>query len=81
MSSAFDQYRDWRESIPYSLNSTMRFSYQFPKQPADILKSNTTRFGCNSKKHIPASGIGKSYNSSAIFHSDVFAIAALSKFV
>ena len=59
MSSAFDKYRDWREAIPYTLNSTMRFSYQYPRQPADILRSNTTRFGCNSNKHIPASGIGK----------------------
>lgn len=55
--SAFDSYRDWRENIPYSLNSTMRFSYQFPRQPAEILKSNTSRFGCNSNQTVPASGI------------------------
>lgn len=57
VSSAFDSYRDWRENIPYSLGSTMRFSYQFPRQPEEILKSNTSRFGCNSKQQIPASGI------------------------
>lgn len=56
MTSAFDKYTDHKEGAPYSLDSYMRSSYQFPKQQ-DILRGPTNRYGCNSTKHIPSTGI------------------------
>ncbi|XP_022086134.1 testis-expressed protein 26-like [Acanthaster planci] len=56
MQSAFENYVDWREKVPFSLASTMRFSYQFPKQQ-DLLRGNNSRYGCNKDKHLKASGI------------------------
>ncbi|XP_071847432.1 uncharacterized protein [Apostichopus japonicus] len=56
MTSAFDKYSDFKEDTPYSLDSSMRFSYQYPKQQ-NILSGPTTRFGCNKTKHVPTTGI------------------------
>jgi hypothetical protein len=56
MQSAFEKYVDWREKIPFSLSSSMRFSYQYPKQQ-EILRGNNTRYGCNKGMHLKASGI------------------------
>jgi len=39
----------------YSLDSTTRDVYQKPQRNGN-LKNNTTRYGCNSLKHIPATG-------------------------
>ena len=43
---------------PYTLDSTKRIDYQQPQVRVD-LKNNTTKYGCNSLKHIPATGAGK----------------------
>ncbi|XP_033632123.1 testis-expressed protein 26-like [Asterias rubens] len=56
MKSAFDDYVDWREKIPYSLASSTRFSYQYPKQQ-DPLRGNNSRYGCNKGKNLKATGI------------------------
>ena len=42
----------------YSLDSTTRDVYQMPKINGN-LKNNTTRYGCNSLKHVPATGAGE----------------------
>ncbi|XP_070553251.1 testis-expressed protein 26-like [Ptychodera flava] len=54
--SAYSGYEDWREKIPYTLDSTTRYTYQAPRQPKE-LQENSSRFGCNTKRHLVATGI------------------------
>ena len=42
---------------PHKLDSTKRIDYQNPQRHGN-LKNNTSRYGCNSLKHIPATGVG-----------------------
>ncbi|XP_035682248.1 testis-expressed protein 26-like isoform X1 [Branchiostoma floridae] len=54
--NAVDAPLDWKSQVPYSLDSFMRYTYRRPVQEPQ-LKENTTRYGCNSKKMVPAHGI------------------------
>lgn len=42
---------------PRKLDSTNRLDYQNPQRHGN-LKNNTSRYGCNSLKHISATGVG-----------------------
>jgi len=42
---------------PKTLNSTVRVDYQAPENDLGNLQGNTTRYGCNSKKVVPAIGV------------------------
>lgn len=42
---------------PYTLDSTSRFEYQKPQLHGN-LKNNTSRYGCNTWRHVPAIGAG-----------------------
>lgn len=54
---------DWKSSVPHTLDSTQRISYQAPHQPAP-LSNNTVRFGCSADdRHRLLVGIGKLYSS------------------
>ena len=58
--SAFSLPPDWKENIPYTLDSVQRYSYQSTQQPDDLLLP-VTRYGSNKKKQISASGTSKSF--------------------
>ncbi|KAH9513985.1 hypothetical protein Btru_031894 [Bulinus truncatus] len=51
--SAFNTAPDWRDSVPYGMDSNQRESYQQPFQQAELL-APTTRYGSNAQKNIPA---------------------------
>ncbi|KAL5011376.1 hypothetical protein ScPMuIL_009927 [Solemya velum] len=53
--SAFGETNDWKERVPYTLDSVQRYSYQAPVPPKP-LRNATTRYACNKKKNIPADG-------------------------
>ena len=42
----------------YTLDSTKRFDYQQPQRHGS-LKNNTSRYGCNARRQVPARGAGK----------------------
>jgi len=42
---------------PHTLSSTVRVDYQTPETDLGNLQGNTTRYGCNAKKVIPAIGV------------------------
>ena len=46
------------EKAPFTLDSTSRFEYQ-PPCLHENLKNNTLRYGCNTRKNVPALGAGK----------------------
>lgn len=54
VSTAFKLPPDWRDEVPYTLNSSTRHAYQMP--PKTAIPENITRFGCNKKKHLWAVG-------------------------
>merc|ERR1712178_53188 len=47
---------DWKSKVGYSLDSSMRRCYQRPSQQYE-LKGNTSRYGCNKFKAVPAHGV------------------------
>lgn len=53
--SAYTLPPDWKENIPFTLDSVKRYSYQNHPQP-EALHLPSTRYGSNKKKQIPASG-------------------------
>ncbi|KAL3880056.1 hypothetical protein ACJMK2_032327 [Sinanodonta woodiana] len=53
--SAFSQEPDWKENIPYTIDSVKRFSYQRPEH-LKALQLPTNRYGSNKKKMMPAVG-------------------------
>ena len=53
--SAYNLPPDWKENIPYSLDSIQRYCYQNHAQPKELEVPNT-RYGSNRKKQLPASG-------------------------
>ena len=54
--SAFgDLPPDWKDRVPYTLDSQQRFSYRTPKQQREHLLT-VNRYGCNRNKRIPAAG-------------------------
>lgn len=56
MGSAFaDADVDTRSRVPYTLDSSMRSSYRMPDQRPQ-LKGNTSRYGSNPEKNVPARG-------------------------
>ena len=52
----------WREQVKYNTDTESRFNYQDNKQ-INLLKNNTTRYGCNINKNIPAIGGSPNCNS------------------
>ena len=50
---------DWKEDIPYTLDSVARYSYQNPTQQEE-LKLPVSRYGSNKNKHLAANGTSKS---------------------
>ncbi|XP_077984899.1 testis-expressed protein 26-like [Glandiceps talaboti] len=54
--SAYDGYEDWKDKVPYTLDTTTRYTYQLPRQHKE-LAGNVTRYGSNSKRHLAATGI------------------------
>ncbi|XP_013421037.1 testis-expressed protein 26 [Lingula anatina] len=55
MKNAFDVSKDWKSQVPFTLDSSTRYSYQQPNQQPE-LQGNTSRYGCNRNKLVPASG-------------------------
>ncbi|XP_046562188.1 testis-expressed protein 26-like isoform X1 [Haliotis rubra] len=53
--SAYNLPGDWRENIPYTLDSVQRYSYQ-GAAPQNELRVPTTRYGSNKKKQLAANG-------------------------
>lgn len=53
--SAYQLPPDWKENIPYSLDSIQRYCYQNHAQPPELTLPST-RYGSNRKKQLPASG-------------------------
>ncbi|KAK0050482.1 testis-expressed sequence 26 protein [Biomphalaria pfeifferi] len=51
--SAFNTAPDWRDSVPYGMESNQRESYQQPFQQRE-LQVPVTRYGSNAQKNIPA---------------------------
>ena len=60
LKSAYSLPPDWKENIPYTLDSVQRYCYQNQTNP-EQLQLPTNRYGSNTKKHIPASGTSKSH--------------------
>ncbi|KAL4230144.1 Testis-expressed sequence 26 protein [Mactra antiquata] len=55
LKSAYQLPPDWKENIPYTLDSVQRYCYQKQSNPNE-LQVPTNRYGSNKKKQIPASG-------------------------
>ncbi|XP_060551358.1 testis-expressed protein 26-like isoform X2 [Ruditapes philippinarum] len=55
LKSAYSLPPDWKENVPYTLDSVQRYCYQNQTNP-ESLQVPTNRYGSNTKKHIPASG-------------------------
>ena len=53
--SAYQLPPDWKENIPYTLDSIQRYCYQNHAQPPELTLPST-RYGSNRKKQLPASG-------------------------
>ena len=53
---------EWKANMKYSLNTESRSNYQIPKQ-SNIIKNNTTRYGCNSNHKAPAVGVAPNCSS------------------
>ncbi|GFN75082.1 testis-expressed sequence 26 protein-like [Plakobranchus ocellatus] len=51
--SAFTLPPDWRDNVPYGMDSNQRESYQLPFQQSELVVP-TTRYGSNSKKMYPS---------------------------
>lgn len=51
--SAFTLPPDWRENVPYGMDSNQRESYQLPFQQPELIVP-TTRYGSNTKKMYPS---------------------------
>ncbi|XP_065058142.1 testis-expressed protein 26-like isoform X2 [Rhopilema esculentum] len=49
---------------PYTLDSTKRFDYQQPQRHGS-LKNNTSRYGCNARRQVPARGAVPNISSRA----------------
>ncbi|XP_052281581.1 testis-expressed protein 26-like isoform X1 [Dreissena polymorpha] len=55
LKSAYNLPPDWKENIPYTLDSVQRYCYQNSTNPSELQLPNT-RYGSNRKKQIAASG-------------------------
>lgn len=55
LKSAYNLPPDWKENIPYTLDSVQRYCYQRQTNPSE-LQLPVNRYGSNKKKHIAASG-------------------------
>ncbi|XP_005109735.2 uncharacterized protein LOC101848325 [Aplysia californica] len=51
--SAFNLPPDWKDNVPYDMDSNQRQSYQTPFQQSELVVP-TTRYGSNGKKPIPS---------------------------
>ncbi|XP_052792471.1 uncharacterized protein LOC128226568 isoform X2 [Mya arenaria] len=55
LKSAYSQPPDWKDNIPYTLDTVKRYCYQSHQNPAE-LQVPSTRYGSNRKKQIAACG-------------------------
>ncbi|XP_059178423.1 uncharacterized protein LOC131957696 [Physella acuta] len=63
--SAFNLPSNWRENVPYGMESNQRTSYQTPFQQQQLVVP-VTRYGSNGQKHVPALAVVPTANKRLI---------------
>ena len=62
---------DWKGRVPYTLDSSTRYSFQKPDQTQE-LKGQTTRYGSNKQKHVSALGVGEYFVAMETNHATLW---------